>query len=306
MTEVRQDSSQQNESCRWIRNFVEVILAALLLFVLFKELHSLSKDMDESRKLLKKLSGRLTKAEKENENLRKELGRTKAKMDRMLQVFSDMQKISRVRRSHKDGHNGSANKCNKLQHCMERFHKDDNCTLIKKCMPSRRKEFFHAFILKAFEKRDVKQLRAQLLWNDDFTSDMTVIQSRTEIIISTSGVYYVYCRLRVSRRITRALIWKDNSVLFSSWPTFAGGNNYGVVHMFGLAKIPSATKLYVQVEFKGMTNLNGTVEGMSALFPKYEADKGVEYDNDYPYNASSLPYKVPDRNINSFGAFQVS
>lgn len=94
MTEVRQDSSQPNESCRWIKNFVGVILAAVLLFVLFKELHSLSKDMDESRKLLKELSNRLAKTEKENENLRKELGRTKAKMENILQVFSNMQKVT--------------------------------------------------------------------------------------------------------------------------------------------------------------------------------------------------------------------
>lgn len=100
MTEVRKDSSQQNESCRWIKNFVGVILAALLLLVLY----SLSKDVDESRKMLKELSGRLAKAEKENDNLRKELGHIKAKMDDKLQVFSNMQKVTLALRSflHKD------------------------------------------------------------------------------------------------------------------------------------------------------------------------------------------------------------
>ena len=92
MTEARQDSSQQNKSCGWIKNFVGVIFAVLLLLVVFQELHSLSKDIDESRKLLKELSGRLAKIEKENEDLRKELRRTKAKT--MLQVFSNMQKVT--------------------------------------------------------------------------------------------------------------------------------------------------------------------------------------------------------------------
>lgn len=94
MTEERQTSSQQDQSHRWIKNLVGVILAALLLFVLFKELHSLSKGLEESRKSLEELSNRLAEEEKKNEKFRKELGHVKEKMDNMLQVFSNMQKVT--------------------------------------------------------------------------------------------------------------------------------------------------------------------------------------------------------------------
>lgn len=89
MPEVRdqEDSAQRNEAQRWIKNVVVVILVALLLFVLFKERH-------DSRKLLEELSNRLAKTEKESENLRKELDVTKAKVDKMLERFPNVQKVT--------------------------------------------------------------------------------------------------------------------------------------------------------------------------------------------------------------------
>lgn len=123
------------------------------------------------------------------------------------------------------------------------------------------------------------------------------LSNGTTVVISTGGVYYVYCRLRVGKRIRKVIIWKNNSVLFSSWPTFAA-NGVGVVHMFGLAAIPSGTKLHVQVQFNAYTSLDGSLKQMSALFPDYYLDVSEDYD------ASSS--RVPDRNINSFGAFLVS
>jgi len=95
MTEVRQSSSQQNQSLRrWMKTFVGVVIAGSLLFVLFKELHSLSKGLEASSKSLEELSNRLAEEEKKNEKLRKELGSVKEKMDNILQVFSNMQKVT--------------------------------------------------------------------------------------------------------------------------------------------------------------------------------------------------------------------
>lgn len=96
MTEVRQSFSQQNQSLRWMKTFVGVIIAGSLLFVLFKELHSLSKGLEESSKSLEELSNRLAEEEQKNEKLHKELGRVKEKMDNILQVFSNMQKVTFV------------------------------------------------------------------------------------------------------------------------------------------------------------------------------------------------------------------
>ena len=96
MTEAQQSSSQQNQSLRWIKTFVGVVLAALLLFVLFKELHSLSKGLEESRKSLEELSNRLGEEEEKNEKLRIELRRVKERMDNILQLFSNMQKVTFV------------------------------------------------------------------------------------------------------------------------------------------------------------------------------------------------------------------
>jgi len=42
------------------------------------------------------LSNRLAEEEQKNEKLRKELGRVKEKMDNILQVFSNMQKVTFV------------------------------------------------------------------------------------------------------------------------------------------------------------------------------------------------------------------
>lgn len=113
---------------------------------------------------------------------------------------------------------------------------------------------------------------------------MSTIAGNGNIIISSGGVYYFYCRLKVSKRIRKVIIWKNNSELFSEKPTFAGGNNSGFVHIFGLADIPSGTKLHIQVLFDAKITQNGTRPGMAALFPDYDLDI----------------------NINSFGAFWVN
>lgn len=96
MTEVRQSSSQQQQSLRWIKTSVGVILAVLLLFVLFKELHSLSKGLEETRKSLHELTDRLAEEKEKNEKLRRELGRVKERMDNILEVFSNLQKVTFV------------------------------------------------------------------------------------------------------------------------------------------------------------------------------------------------------------------
>lgn len=96
MIEVRQSSSQQNQSLRWMKTLVGVILAGSLLFILFKELHSLSKGLEESTKSLEELSNRLAEEEKKNEKLRKELGRVKERIDNILKEFSNMQKVTCV------------------------------------------------------------------------------------------------------------------------------------------------------------------------------------------------------------------
>ena len=99
MIEVRQSSSQQNQSLRWMKTLVGVILAGSLLFILFKELHSLSNGLEESTKSLEELSNRLAEEEKKNEKLRKELGRVKERMDNILEEFSNIQKVTFVWRS---------------------------------------------------------------------------------------------------------------------------------------------------------------------------------------------------------------
>lgn len=97
MTEARDEISQQKSQIRrWIKNFLGVIFVALLFFVLFKVL-TLSKDVEESRRMLKELSSRLVKAQGENEDLRKELRHTKAKVENIVRKFSSAQKVMMTR-----------------------------------------------------------------------------------------------------------------------------------------------------------------------------------------------------------------
>ncbi|KAJ7392565.1 hypothetical protein OS493_010212 [Desmophyllum pertusum] len=269
MPEVRdqEDSAQRNEAQRWIKNVVVVILVALLLFVLFKERH-------DSRKLLEELSNRLAKTEKESENLRKELDVTKAKVDKMLERFPNVQKASRFRRSHI---HSNKTKCHGWKHCMSKYNKD----------------LIHVKIINLFSEKDFGAINknlagkgfpgAQLSWQEYFRDDgRNIAFNRNNITILTGGTYFVYCRLRVGRHISKVFIKTGNSaVLFSSSPTFANDTNgdyYGVVRMFGLAKILTNTILYVQVKFKDRRE----VRNMSLLFPGYSEEE------------------------NSFGAFLVS
>lgn len=123
----------------------------------------------------------------------------------------------------------------------------------------------------------------------------------TKIVIPTGGLYFVYCRLRVGKDISKVFIWKNDSVLFSSRPTFSNGSRNGVVQMFGLAEIAGGESVYVQVEFHKESEarkLLGSIKRLTKLFPDFNSNPVNSY------NASS--HVVPDRNINSFGAFKVS
>ena len=94
MAELRQDSSQQSKSLRWIKIFLGVILVALALhsFIMIRgeiKEHSLSTELKEMKKMVEELSKRVVKTEKENENLRKDLLNTEVKLDNMLRGFPD-------------------------------------------------------------------------------------------------------------------------------------------------------------------------------------------------------------------------
>ena len=93
MTEARYEMLHPRSKFReWMRNILGLFFTALLIFVLFKVI-MLSRDVEESRRMLKELSSRLAKAKRENDDLRKELWFTKAKVDNIKRKFSNAQKV---------------------------------------------------------------------------------------------------------------------------------------------------------------------------------------------------------------------
>lgn len=111
-------------------------------------------------------------------------------------------------------------------------------------------------------------LTAQLSWQSYLSSDNNVV-SKAKFNISTGGIYYVYCHLRVGKPVNRVVIRTSSSELFSTLPAFTS-NGTDVMRMSGLAKIPSYALLYVEIEFdKSVLKDKDTLQSMDKLFPDY-------------------------------------
>jgi len=123
-----------------------------------------------------------------------------------------------------------------------------------------------------------------LSWKSYLSSD-SIIASETEFNISTGGIYYVYCQLRVGDPVNRVVIRTNSSELFSTLPTFTSNRN-GVMRLSGLAKIPSYALLYLEIEF------NSSVSK--------EPSSIIKMDKLFPY------YSENEKSLNSFGMFLVS
>ena len=127
--------------------------------------------------------------------------------------------------------------------------------------------------------------KAQLSWQEYISSD-SIIAFEAQFNISTGGIYYIYCHLRVSQYVKRIVVRTSSSELFSTLPSFTS-NSKGVVQMSGLAVISRYTLLYVEAEFDNSVLKKETSIGeqMNHLFPNY-------------FNKEQSP--------NSFGMFLVS
>ena len=81
MTDERLEISPlPSKFCKWSLIIVGLVFTVILFVVLF-EVIILSKDVDESRRLLKELSSDLLKIKQENEKLRKQLGDPKETLE---------------------------------------------------------------------------------------------------------------------------------------------------------------------------------------------------------------------------------
>lgn len=129
-------------------------------------------------------------------------------------------------------------------------------------------------------------LTAQLSWRKYLPSDSNIMEvSQAQLNISTGGIYYVYCHLRVGEHVNRIVVRTNSFELFSTLPKFTSKGT-GVVRMSRLIEIPRDALLYVEVQFNSSfykdTEDN---ERMDVLFPYF-------YDE--------------EKSSNSFGMFLVS
>lgn len=94
MTEERLEiSSPLSKFCR-CSHIVVGLVFTLILFVVLFEVITLSKDVDESRRLSRGLSSDLLQIKEENENLRKQLGDMKATLEGILrEKLISLQKV---------------------------------------------------------------------------------------------------------------------------------------------------------------------------------------------------------------------
>ena len=83
---------QPRKICTWMLNLA---FATILFAVLFKVM-ILSQDVEDSRRMQKELSSNLSKIQRENEYLRKELSNTKTKVENIVRKFSKDQKVIRT------------------------------------------------------------------------------------------------------------------------------------------------------------------------------------------------------------------
>ena len=88
-----ESSQQQSTICQRIKNLRGLVFVVLLFSVVLIKVLELSRDVEDSRRLLKELTNKLVKTQKENEVLRKQLGNTNAKVEFILRKFSSAQKV---------------------------------------------------------------------------------------------------------------------------------------------------------------------------------------------------------------------
>ncbi|XP_068732469.1 uncharacterized protein [Montipora capricornis] len=139
MTEERAElSCMQSKICKWSHYIVGVVFAGIL-FVGLIELITLSKDVEESRRMMKEFSSNLSKIKQENEELRKHL----REAEKTLKVITGEQlfnvKDSHVRRARKERVEveRKEHKCHKVNTCLDKYPREQlfNCTTVRRCMP---------------------------------------------------------------------------------------------------------------------------------------------------------------------------
>ena len=119
-------------------------------------------------------------------------------------------------------------------------------------------------------------LTAQLYWWSYLPSDSSIIAvSKAQFYISTGGIYYIYCHLRVGEQVKRIVVRTNSSELFSTVPKFTSSST-GVVRMSRLTKIHRNALLYVEVEFNNsfLIKMGNDIPGkMNKLFPDYNNEE---------------------------------
>ena len=131
-------------------------------------------------------------------------------------------------------------------------------------------------------------LTAQLSWWKYLPSDSNIMRvSQAQLNISTGGIYYVYCHLRVGEHVNRIVVRTNSSELFSTLPKFTSKGT-GVVRMSRLTEIPRHALLYVEVQFN------------SSFYKNINNDKNKKMDVLFPY------FDDEEKSSNSFGMFLVS
>ncbi|XP_074633808.1 uncharacterized protein LOC141892430 [Acropora palmata] len=298
-------SSPLSKFCR-CSHIVVGLVFTVILFVVLLEVITLSKDVDESRRLSRGLSSDLLQIKEENKNLRKQLGDMKETLEGILrEKWISVQKGSPVRKRRNDEvrrkseHQGCRKKEKK---CCHKFIREQlsNCTNVRKCIPPQDQDSIHVHgipdeVISSW--RNAPETSKNLSWGDDdkqVTKNIDFLGDNEIIYISQKGVYYIYCNLRVKLKYIEVVSIKmGNKILFSTnFKSFQASNatfnHYHDVNLNGLAYLSEGDKLYVQVK------------------PRYTKDITTDEELDiadlFPY-ARNTPEKQKNDN---FGLFMVS
>lgn len=297
MANIEVESSQQQSTIRQrIKNLPGPLLGLVFVVLLFSvvliKVLELSSDVEDSRRLLKELTNKLVKTQKENEDLRKQLVITNATVETILRKFSSAQKVSQARRQVpvKKGKTKPPHKCHKVNACLQNFIKEHqpNCTSLRNCMSERKPDFLQLYGLgvnKIIKNRETTGLGENISWQSALTTTQrndnnAITPDKIHININRIGTYRVYCSIRVGTKYIEKVSIKlridgriERESLFSSSLTYNSNNSISEVRLSGLTEIRKGTKLFVQVKFTDQLQelLRGTfsLQSLKELFPDF-------------------------------------
>lgn len=167
--------------------------------------------------------------------------------------------------------------------------------MVRNCITSPGKDLIYAYKLasstldnaQATPGKHKDDLTAQLSWWKYLPIDSNIMAvSRAQLNISTGGIYYVYCHLRVGEHVNRIVVRTNSSELFSTLPKFTSKGT-GVVRMSRLIEIRRDALLYVEVQFN------------SSFYKSINNDKIKKMDVLFPY------FYDEEKSSNTFGMFLV-